>query len=96
MGAKLNKSVHKQRNLEGLCTRYIAEWELKVFGNAPNRWNRRQCYEGWSAAVSAAREAFAASTIFRTSDGGIDIIVQVADKPVEDPADEAIVETWLI
>ena len=30
------------------------------------------------------------STICWTSDGGIDIVVQTADKPVEDPADEAM------
>ena len=36
------------------------------------------------------------STICWTSDGGIDIVVQTADKPVEDPADEAIVDTGLI
>ena len=43
---------------------------------------------GWSATSSAANEAFTASTICWTSDGGKDIVVGAA-VVVEDPAEEA-------
>ena len=43
---------------------------------------------GWSATLSAANEAFTASTICWTSDGGKDIVVGPA-VDVEDPAEEA-------
>ena len=43
---------------------------------------------GWSSTFPAANEAFTASTICWTSDGGKDIVVGAA-VDVEDPAEEA-------